>query len=258
LKNNGIKIKKLIYILLILLSSLSLKSQGFDWQFDSRMPFKSPVFFYGLTTEYGLLSNTAKILFSEAELPCCTFQNGQGYQFSLGAHAEYWENSNLAYSLDFILSNKNSVFNGNSDTLPLRTGEQFISRYEFTSNINNIIIEPSIKYRILNTHFNVNAGLQLGFQYVATSEQNEYVVAPSNWSWKSKKLSSSLPFDLNLIVINPKISIGYDYSLADGMYLTPSLSYNFPLLSIASGQNWRYQSVIFRVTFNYGAFLFID
>jgi hypothetical protein len=222
------------------------------------MPFKSPILFYGISAEVGLLNNSAEILFSDKNLPCCTFKDGNGYQYSLGAHSELWKSSNLAYGLDFTISNKHSRFLGNSDTLPIRTGEKFITQYEFISNISNILIEPSIKYRILNTHFNVNFGIQFGFQFSSSSEHNEYVISPEDWPWKSKNLSSELPFDLNLIVLNPRISIGYDYSLLDGVYVTPSIVYSLPLLSVASGNSWVYQTILFKVALNYGGFIFIE
>jgi hypothetical protein len=232
----------------------NILSQGFDWQWSARLPIENPHNYYGISANYGLDYFVGHISFVENKVYCQNFGNGNGNDISFGVNLEHWTEYNH-YAFFSALQYKNySVISSSVDLIPLN--EEVIGKYKtiLDYNFNQIDLLVGIKYRILETHFSIGAGLSLGYivsnGYTATEEilgPTEVPPFSTNPPSYTREITSGELKQLNNFVIKPFFRLGYDLELGRGTYIEPHLCILFPLWSMISGDKVNHYSASFGI-----------
>jgi len=252
-------------IITILLFSFCLTvaglSQGFDWQYSSRLPFNYPYLFAGLTGSVDMLQHNASLDLSEDNGDCCNFSSGTGIGTRIGLNSEYWldglwsANGNLTYltqrgnfsadgySLPF------SVFDGQGRVIGHDT-VSFVN--DMSSVINYVTIEFGAKRRLFGSHLFAGASIEAGYQISNTVSQTERVVSPSYYKYNDGSQSRSLGAyemsELSKFLFIPKLIVGYDLPIGLGLYTSPCVKIGLPLQNTAQTGNWNTWSFSFGIS----------
>jgi len=255
--------KKLSIILLLILFKFSIGySQGFDWQYSSRLPFNYPYLFAGLTGSIDLLQHSSSLDLSEGRGECCNFSSGNGIGSSIGLNVEYWidglwsVNTKLSYltqrgsfsaegySMPF------SVFDVNGRVIGHDTAS-FIN--EMNSTFNYFTIDIGAKNRLFGTHFHLGASIELGYQLSNIITQTERVINPSYFRYNdgssSRNLGAFEMSETSKFILVPKLSVGYDIPLGLGVYASPNFRVGFPIQNIAEKGSWSIWNFSFGLSF---------
>lgn len=244
--------KKIAIILIFCITSISyVYSQGFDWQYSSRLPFNYPYIFAGLTGGAGYsLHNTALDL-SEGNGDCCKFTNGSGLNYAIGLTGEYWIRGHWTVNLNLSYYSNKGLFTAPGENLPFTVfdtqgniiGHDTASfENEMNISLNYLNIQAGTKYRLFNTYFFVGAAIEAGLLINQKVTQTESVVSPSYFRYndgsQKRELGIHQISDISNFIIVPKLTLGYDISLGLGIYTTPFFTVGFPLQNIAKNGNW--------------------
>ena len=221
----------------IILTVSPLYSQGFDWQYSSRMPTSSPTLFVGVSPIINSSSDNGNINFFELNTPCTIFENGTGAGYGIGIKAEYWFSGLSAIYGNIFYSSTNHQFK-KLDFQP-RIIDTLITEYKLESNLYAIGLEFGVKHRLLNTHLHVGASLAITYLTDNSNNYTENVIAPIDFPWQSRTIYNGKLSDFNRLSLTPGITLGYDFNLGLGMYATPTASINFPLTSLTGDSEWR-------------------
>jgi hypothetical protein len=240
------KIFSACFVILIFSFSFSF-SQGFDWQYSSRMPYTIPDFFVGLNVGYGSVSEIGDFNLKEDLIECCKFGSGDGKSYFFGITSEYWYDGYTSYNLGISYSASNSNFVIRS-SVPTRNGE-FVTDYGMNSTISYTNIDLGIKRRVFDTHFNYGGGLLTSILLSGNSAYTEQGIS-DNVPFEKRTISNGKIEELNGIVISPYIFAGYDADLGIGYYATPNISLSYNIISIVENDPWR------RFSFSVGVKIF--
>jgi hypothetical protein len=230
------KTSLLFLIIFVILPTVAF-SQGFDWQFSSRLPTNSPTKFIGITGNFQISADNSRLNFTEEYSHCCTFSGGSGSGFQAGIRYEQWIAANTALFSGLTFNKISSSFRREA-TEPLTDGI-LRTEYRFDSYLTYIGLTLGSKHRISGTHFHAGGSLELSTQLNNTNEFHEKVISPPEWPWHERTIFSGSISGYNKILLSPAISAGYDFSLGLGMYGTVWLSAGFPLMSITGSEDWR-------------------
>ena len=236
---------KILFIMIFLLPVVSL-SQGFDWQYSSRLPSKYPYLFIGGIAETNYLIHYGYIDLTEGYSKCCTFENGNGIGNGFGIASEYWKGIWAIYgTLTFSSFPGNFTADGITLKRKLNDGTVYDVKYQndFKSSLSYVFFELGAKYRIFQSHMHVGGGLKLGFLTNNKAEHIERIVSPAEERFadgtQSQILSDGKISDLRSYVITPRIRIGYDLTFGTGLYASPTFSIGLPILNIAKNAQWQ-------------------
>ena len=245
--------KILFFCLALMFSSLTAYSQGMNWQFSSRMPSSSPVFFIGATAEFNYYSHTADFVIYEDIYNASTmpFTNGLGRGFSAGIHGEYWYDAQYAYSCDITYYSIPGKFSSDVEQLPVVQGGTMDYRVESETTLSYLNIEPGIKYRLFESNFHVGFNMQFKFFMDSTQKQTEKAL---NYENESRGMEDARLPEIRSLLIMPKIRAGYDFSIGLGRYATIYTGIGIPLMNITKEQVWRDWTFSAGIAFNFGLF----
>jgi len=229
-------------ILILILSSVNLYSQGFDWQFTYREPSNSPRLFVGINAQTEFSVHNGDINFSESLIPCCRFDKGNGVNFIGGINSEYWLTGG-EFALNAFLNYKSlsSNFTANPDPVYYKN-DTLRTEIKFSNSISYIQFALGGKYRIDLSHFYVGAGLRFDILLDNNFEHTERVTSVNhsfNDGSTSRKINSGKIDDLSNLIVNPEIKVGYDFNLGLGLYASPNVAMSFNLNEIADRTNWK-------------------
>lgn len=223
-----------------------INAQGFDWQYSARMPFESPVLFFGLTGEFNHLIHNGSLDLEEDTCHCGAYKTGQGEGYTAGLAGEYWLDGLTAITFSAIYNYSPGKFTVKADPLPRENGGVLLTEYEFTSKIAYLLIEPGIKYRLVDSHFHIGGSIQFGFLLDNNAVHKEKIVGdkdapqfPTNPPSYERILSTGRISELNSIFLQPKIRLGYDLTYGLGLYATPNISIGIPIFNLAKSSEWR-------------------
>ena len=136
-----------IFFLFLLIQSPAF-SQGFDWQYSARLPFKTPDLFFGIDGGVDYVLHTTDFNICEEDIVCDTFDIGYGIGYHGGLKAEFWSSAQLAVFGTIGVSYLPGSFkNQNTYKYPPDVGD-VILEYEYNSKQVNILGEIGVKYRL--------------------------------------------------------------------------------------------------------------
>lgn len=238
--------RKIVLILLVLIGSFGfVRSQGFDWQYSPRLPFKSPNLFAGVTLGYIQGNNSGSFDFLQNYTLCCSFANGMGSGIKFGVAGEWWIRGSLALDCELFYHTTTSNFSS-QDSVPTR--EYLIRRnYDFNSSQSFLGISIGAKKRLLGSHFSVLLGTAVEFE---TSDKNAYtysIVAPDSLKTGSQIITNGNIAGYNKLLIVPYAGIALDLPLSEGLYSEMSLKLSTPVSDVIDDGNWRRYDVLFGV-----------
>lgn len=233
-------------IIFVILCNSSMYSQGFDWQYSTRMPSSSPILFAGLGFDYAYNYNNANIEFFENQPVCCIFNNGNGNQYSISITGEYWHKADIAYFAKIGFSKNSAIFK-KQDSVPRMTST-FKTEYQFESTISYINLDLGIKYRLFNSHFHTDASLLISFLVSNNNTFKEKVIDPNDYfntdpPTQERIIAEGKISKLNKVLFIPQISIGYDFTFARGMYSTLFIRTGLPIMNTITNNQWKIWNV---------------
>lgn len=236
-----IKYSKSILILLILcFSVINSFSQGFDWQKDSRMPYKIPEFYLGLQAGYISINEYGDFNLKEDFIECCKFQDGDGKSYYFGITSEYWYDAftSFNFGISYIINNSNFIIR---TIVPTRNGD-FITDYGLNSKISASEIDIAINRRLSNTHLKYGFGLTTTILIQADKEYTEQAIS-NNVPFEKRIISNGKISDLNEIILSPYLNISYDLDLGIGYYASPNLHLSYNIIDLLKNESWKRFSI---------------
>lgn len=241
-------ISKLILIVYVLFvyNIEESNAQGFPWQYSARLPVDIPKFYYGINVNYGYIISKGALSFLEDDINCLSFKNGTGSSLSFGINGEYWNQTNsfaYTFALNYIINNLNYKF---TDFVPI--SKDITAEYENRLDLDysNIAANVGIKYRLLNTHFHLGAGLSIATSLLSNFNVKERIIGPETMppfqtnppSYERDIINGQFD-DFSIIEFYPNISFGYDLNFGNGKYLTPVVSMYIPIMDVMKHDNVR-------------------
>lgn len=230
---------KKIIIIISLLFSLSSYSwaQGFDWQYNPRLPSNYPVIFVGINAEYGIIFHDGNFNFLENDIPCCRFNSGNGYNSNIGISLEYWYSGNVSLLLSASVINSSGSFSTNSsDTI---RGGSMRTAFDFESSVSYLAISPGIKYRLLSSKLYAAFDLKMMVKYTSNGEHSERRIS-NNVPFNSRVIANGKIDELATFLISPQLRLGYDIPLFRSIYISPYVSASYTLNNIIESEKWKH------------------
>lgn len=240
-----------VFVITILFSLFNfdtqyLKAQGFDWYYSSRLPFEVPKLYFGANLEYGSLNHNVNLslreVTNENTYECCRFSEGAGRSIKIGGMVEYWYEPYSAINFALGFNQNQANFERNTQPLPLPNGDYLNTKVTYNTIISNIYLDLGWRYKILESHFFINPSLNVNY-YLSSSagDITESIISPDYETFSDGSLvrvidNGRVP-EINSINYNFNFKIGYDFSIDNGIYLSPYLSYMISLNNQVSNSN---------------------
>lgn len=248
---------KCLLLLCLCAGAFGASAQGFDWQYSARVPFESPVRFYGveLASGYGRHFASLDYLEKGTGFTCCTYDRGSGIPYGVLVAADYWIMPKVSLQGGLGVVVRNVTFTSDPQQFPRADNSIVSTEYVFHGSITYATLQAAIRYRILATHLNLGGGIKLMAKLSETQTQIDRVIGPDDYFFndnppsKEKDLEATILDDASAFVLEPFISVGYDLSLWRGTYLTPTLTVGGPITSLSKSQPWRSLDLGFGIRF---------
>ncbi|MBU3741148.1 MAG: hypothetical protein FGM24_02565 [Candidatus Kapabacteria bacterium] len=235
-------------ILALLFCAKITVAQGFDWQYSARYPTSSPTRFLGAAVGGGYAIHQGRLPYLEQDVPvaCCTYENGTGLPLSIVVGYEQWTSANIAvhgmagYRLMTAGMSAPPTFDE-----PLSDGRLLVTQYTYNANLHYADITGGVRYRLGRSHLSVGAALRLSLLLGTTATHRLDVISPSDYTFNTNPPSRSIDIpvvgvpDATPLLVSPLITLGYDISIANGLYLSPLLTIGLPLMNTANGVTWK-------------------
>lgn len=246
--------KSIYSIILFVLLSLPSYSQGFNWQYDMRMPFEIPSYFINLSVNGGLINHSGEFGFIEKNITCCTFESGSGTNYALNIGGEYWYNGNTALIANIGFESVGGKFTKQNES-PRTDDYILITEFEYNNTLNLINIDIGGKYRIMKSHF--FAGGYISPKFLISEDHNfkEKKISPMTDPFTDREIPTASVEDLNMLLMNINLIAGYDFNMGKGKYFSVYMKFNQQILSYLSNESWYTNSVNIGFKFNKGIFI---
>jgi len=232
-------------LILLVFSVEFLNAQGFDWQYNSRLPYKIPNKFVGIQAEISQNSVVGEFGFVESGIKCCNFESGSGNSLALSVIGEYWLKGNLSLGGSIGIISTNSTFS-KSVQVPRSNGIQdwtAVYRYKMDDVRNYLEISPQIKYRLGWKYLSVNAKLNSLILMGSSAKFTESISSPDFEYFidgtKERKILDAHQPNYHQFVIEPYLGLTYDQAIALNYYGSISLGTSLPIMSLVNNQNYR-------------------
>lgn len=236
--------RKITIIILIFVNYIAL-SQGFDWQYSYRLPYRIPEKFIGIKADYSLISSTGHFEFMEDYIPCCNYTSGNGYSAGVGLVYENWLNPMNAISVNFHYSSINTFFN-QSIQVPRSDGiTDYIAtyKYEMEEKRRTLNLISIFKHRLFSSHWSAFVGLNFSYLLSSDATHTEAIISPEGETYidqsRKRTIKKGMYGDYNKLGINPIIGINYDYVIYKDYYAAISGFVQTPFSNIIRNQNWK-------------------
>lgn len=246
--------KKIFPIILFCVPFWAL-SQGFDWQYSPRLPFRIPKLFVGITGTSSVIAYSGNLNLYESFVNCSKFQSGKGFAYSFGIHGEYWFTHSIAFNigLDYQKFNGNLVTPGDSFPILIRN-QILMGKVENTLDMSysyfNIIV--GVKNRLFTTNFFVGATFDFGVKLSTKYSVSEKVISPPEYHFtdgsQARQIFDGRLSDLSFFKISPALNFGYDAILLLGVYASPMVSFEIPLFNYSKEDRLRLMKITAGIT----------
>jgi hypothetical protein len=220
---------------------MNLFSQGFNWQYSSRLPFESPNLFIGLEGNYSIINSSGEFPFVENRWTCCEFNEGTGSDLKFGLNSEYWITGSSALKAGVFYSSFLGDFskiteervNINAEYL-----EQF--KYSFETVQHFINLKLGYKYKLLPTHISLVTSLNIDYLFFEQNESTESRIGPVDKVQPySRSIAEGRIKGIRNLYLSPEIGLAYDVNLGNGLYSSIQVLADLPLMSFSSAAEWR-------------------
>ncbi len=230
-----------IFALVFALMAQRSNSQGFDWQYSSRLPSAYPRLFFGGSVNgiYGF--HTADIYSLGEEYRCGDYKQGVETGISAAAVGEYWSPGSMVAFWGMIgFRTSTTRFTSQPPSEPFRrNGVEFELSREFAMDVylRALLMEVGVKYRIARTHAHLGIGLRTDLVLSTSAEQTETILTPVEFT-QSIAYGEQTLTGMRRLLLTPIIAAGYDAELGKGIYATPRITVGFPMMSRSSRIDW--------------------
>ncbi len=229
--------KKLILFLIVI--PFTIFAQGFDWQYSDRMPFELPNSFIGAYLQYANGNFSKPIELKEGEEHCCDLANGINSNYGIGFSSEFFiENgmfdgygSSICVSVGYAEANQN--FN-RLQSVPKDINKLLVTKFESATDIQQVNIKIAWKNRIPEYFVYFEFGLWSDYKLGESNSYTEKVVSPSNFDFgngETSRILNGITDKVKQINFGLYASVGYDFNLGLGKYLSPFIEIYPPILS---------------------------
>jgi hypothetical protein len=237
-------LKRTVLLFVIFFASIELYSQGFDWEYSPRLPYKIPRSFIGVSYYYGYNQNIGDFPLYENDVYSLNFKNGNGSLNQFTLSYQFWEKPIIAVFGNVFYRSYNSDF-AQTVTYPRSNGkEDWLVEYrtQMQSSRNYFGVSIGGKYRLLNTYFSVGAQITGQFLLSSSSTARENIVSPDfehyiDGSRERDVQNTQLP-DFRNFLLQPEIIFAYDFNIAKGLYIQSSLRMQIPLFNATSSDKY--------------------
>lgn len=238
---HSFRIMLVLFICILVCTTQDAQSQGFDWQYSSRLPSTYPRLFLGGSVSgiYGF--HTADIYSLGEEYRCGDYKQGVETGISAAAVGEYWLPGSMVAFWGMIgLRTSTTRFTSLPPSEPFRrNGVEFELRREFAMDIylKALLMEAGMKYRIGRTHAHLGIGFRTDLVLSTLAEQTETILTPVEFTqaiaYGEQRLTG-----MRTLLITPLLAAGYDAELGKGIYATPRITIGIPMISRSSVVSW--------------------
>jgi len=251
---------KVLFPIIFLLSTFCVGAQGFDWQKTTRVPYVITQNYIGLNAAFNADLHLGNFPFLENTIQCCEYESGVGNTLSIGVAGEYWYKPDFVFSPSVNISFLTSSFN-TQNTIPRRIDPdlppiQWTTEYE--SNINFFIINLDliVRKRMITDFLSIEGGIGLNYLLSESSEHINRVVSPEELTFENGQSEiliedAELP-ELNNLIPDIKLGVGYDFDLGIENYLHLSLLTTLNPVSFTSEYTWRRYSIGINAKYLFG------
>ena len=240
--------KRLVAIAFMMCSVvLGAGAQGFDWQTSPRVPYQIPKRYVGIEIGSGYTQHRGSLEYIEQEvgIVCCDYESGSGLPLSINIAGEQWLTPSVSVQAGLGFTLINASFVTPSVPVPLSSGELLRTEYVLEGAMTYISLHGGIGTRLFGTHLTAGGGVRLHIYAGGSLSQLERVISPDYYLFtqnprsKEQELGNTFLDHANRIQIEPYAQVGYNISVANGFYLSPSVSIGIPLLSVTTQDTWR-------------------
>jgi hypothetical protein len=229
--------------LLLIVYTLPVWSQGFDWEYSARMPFEIPTLYVGGIVSADVSFHSGNIKSLERTFTCAEYGSGSGFAGGAGLSAEWWIQPKTAIQFSTMLRSSTVEFATPTMQLPLATGEFLSERYSLSTNALYLSVVAAAKQRFLLPFAFVSAGVQLDSRVSSSISQKVEALEPTWFRYNdtkstSKQLSNSEITELRQLTASLLLSVGYDLDVGEGQYMLPALFVTLPMVSASPLTDW--------------------
>ncbi len=231
-------------------------SQGFDWQYSYRMPFETPDFFIGVPFNYEYTQIDADLPIRQDDYkPCCHFSKGTGNNINFGLAAEYWGTGDLAYTFIAGFNMMTANFSTLSEPIAMKGGLLKFNN-KVSSQLYYLSLGLGAKYRLFGSHFNLgillNTYILMNQSYTHTEDA---VNPPPDYNAETHINYTTTSYSqINRFYFMPALRLGYDFSPWIGLYFSPYINLNIPVMNITSNYTWRPWGLSAGISLFFGSF----
>lgn len=238
---------RIIIPLIFFISCFSLNAQGFDWQKSTRLPYEITKQYIGLNIGLTNDFHIGSFPFLENSVQCCEYESGNGNSLLIGIAGEYWYKSDLVFSPSLNISYNTSSFNVQK-TLPRRIDPdlppvQWTTEYESNIDFLMINLDLLVRKRMISEFLSLEGGISLNYILSESSEHFNRVISPEELTFENGETEiliqdATLP-ELNSIIPDIKLGLGYDFDLGIENYLHISFITSVNPISFTDDYQWR-------------------
>ncbi|MBC8124784.1 MAG: hypothetical protein H7X70_03540 [Candidatus Kapabacteria bacterium] len=222
-------------------------TQGFDWQTSPRAPYQIPKRYIGLEVGSGYTQHYGSLEYIEQEvgIVCCDYESGNGLPLSISVTGEQWITPTTSVVVGLGVTRFNALFKAPSTPVVLPNGDLLQTEYVLEGALTYITVSGGAQTRLFGTHLTVGGGLRVLLYAGGNLHQEERVITPEDFLFtenprsRVKVLGNSFLDDATGLQIEPYVQVGYNLSIANGFYLSPSISIGIPLFTATGGDSWR-------------------
>lgn len=233
---------KLILRTIIFLLAYPILSQGFNWQYSSRLPYKSPVLFGGVNASWAYSASNGNFPFVEDRFTCCEFELGSGYALKFGINAEYWFEPLQSINLKMNYYSLNSDFSKVREfPVILHGAESFMEQYQYDYSTSMNYVNLSAAYRYKFNHTQLSAIARANFSYLFSEDNSsiESRIGPADKvTTYTRTISEGRIKSLRDFYLAPEIALAYDINAGKGQYFTLELFTEIPIFSMTEDSEW--------------------
>ncbi len=230
-------------------------SQGFDWEYSVRLPFSIPKVYMGVQFGAATYLHTGAIQQIERQVVCIDYNNGSGTGYYAGVIGEWWLDGDFSLLGSAAYQKVIANFTQQTTPIPLSENNFFISEYSLYAVLPTLSVAAAVKSRLFETKAWVFGGLTGNVIISKDVQSSETIISPTGRVFndgKQKRVFTDDFTSLRSFTVLPELGIGYDASLGNGIYASPSFIITFPIMNNSSIANWRIWSLKAGVCIFYG------
>ena len=151
--------KKILTIVIVLLSSTSMYAQGYTWEWSPRAPQTMPTTFVGIEVTGGYAQHQGDLPYVEELITCCTFESGTGTPFRIAVFGERWVLPKTALSAGFGVTFQGGTFTSDPIRLVRENNSFLVTEYRMQVQQTQMVLQLGARQRLFNSFLSVGVGV---------------------------------------------------------------------------------------------------